>query len=283
MALYSEQAQFIGRQAKIHAVIAGIAILALLGLAFYFVRTLNRFLALKKREESEKQLAALGAMSATLAHEIRNPLGAMKGLTQVVQEDLPEGHRSQELMKTVVEEAKRLEQLVTDLLTFARPAELRLTDFNLTDLITEVASLLTPQADEAGVAVDVPDKAAPVMIRSDSDGLKQILLNLVINAIEVTPGNGSVSLRLVEESKSNQVVVSILDDGPGLGGTNPAELFQPFKTTKLKGSGLGLAVTKQIVERLGGSVTLENHSGGGTICTLRVPIKPPPLVGVGKQ
>jgi signal transduction histidine kinase len=118
--MYSEPAEFIARQARLHAIVAGIGTMSLLGLAFYFVKTLNRFLALKNREESEKHLAALGAMSATLAHEIRNPLGAMKGLTQLVQEDLPDAHRSQELMGTVVSEAQRLEQLVTDLLTFAR-------------------------------------------------------------------------------------------------------------------------------------------------------------------
>jgi two-component system sensor histidine kinase HydH len=196
----------------------------------------------------------------------------MKGLTQVVQEDLPEGHRSQELMRTVVEEAERLEQLVTDLLTFARPVELRSTDFNLADVVREVSSFLTPQADKAGVTIRVPDESAAILIHSDLDGLKQILLNLIINAVEVTPRNGEVSVSLARDGKVDQAIVKILDDGPGLGDTNPAELFQPFRTTKLKGSGLGLAISKRIVQRLGGSISLENALDGGTLCTLRIPI-----------
>jgi nitrogen-specific signal transduction histidine kinase len=98
-------------------------------LGFYFARTLKQLLLLKSREESEQHLATLGEMSATLAHEIRNPLGAMRGLTQAVTEDLPEDHASQDLMQTVIQEAERLEQLVTDLLVFARPAKPRLSHF----------------------------------------------------------------------------------------------------------------------------------------------------------
>ena len=118
--VYSASADFIRWQAISHLVINGIAIGTLLLLAGYFLHTLRRFLHLKAREESARHLTALGGMAATLAHEIRNPLGAMKGLTQLAQEDLPGDHKTQSLMSTVIHEAERLEQLVTDLLTFAR-------------------------------------------------------------------------------------------------------------------------------------------------------------------
>jgi two-component system sensor histidine kinase HydH len=271
--LYSASADFITRQAFGHAVIAGIAISTLLALGFYFTHTLKRFLLLKSREESERHLASLGAMSATLAHEIRNPLGAMKGLTQVVQEDLPNNHRSQELMKTVIDEAERLEQLVTDLLIFARPVELRLADFDLASLLQEVCGFLTPQALELGAAISFPDEMKATMVHSDRDGLRQVLLNLILNAVEASPKNADVEVQLLEAGRGRRARVVIRDYGPGLGELSPEELFLPFKTTKVKGSGLGLAVSKRIVDRLGGAIRLEDSGSGGTLCTLEIPYR----------
>jgi signal transduction histidine kinase len=276
--LYSASADFITRQAKSHAVIAGIAIVTLLGLGFYFTYTLRKFLALKSREESERHLASLGAMSATLAHEIRNPLGAMKGLTQVVQEDLPEGHRSQEMMKTVIEEAERLEQLVTDLLAFAKPVELRLSAFDLAEMLAEVAGFLAPQAEDSGVLISIPDEVPSTFIRSDQDGIRQVLLNLILNGVEASPRDSEVKVRLVSTERTGQVRVEIRDCGPGLGEFSSEELFLPFKTTKLKGSGLGLAASKRIADRLGGRISLENIEGGGTLCTLEIPSRSPQKV-----
>jgi signal transduction histidine kinase len=273
ISLYSASADFITRQAYAHTIIAGIAILALLGLGFYFTHTLKRFLLLKSREESERHLASLGAMSATLAHEIRNPLGAMKGLTQVVQEDLHEDHRSQELMKTVIEEAERLEQLVTDLLAFARPLEFRLSEFDLADMLGEVTDFLRPQAEESGNVIRLSEQIDSAVVYSDRDGIRQVLLNLILNAVEASPPKAEVTLRLVNDGKAKQAKVEIRDKGPGLGELSSNDFFLPFKTTKLKGSGLGLAVSKRIVDRLGGTIRLEDKNGCGTLCTLEIPLR----------
>jgi two-component system sensor histidine kinase HydH len=269
--LFSASADFISRQAYGHTVIAGIAVFTLLGLGLYFTHTLKKFLVLKSREESERHLASLGAMSATLAHEIRNPLGAMKGLTQVVQEDLPGDHRSQELMRTVIEEAERLEQLVTDLLAFSKPVELRLSDFDLVGLLTEAVAFLSPQAEEAGVVIRISEGMEATKVHSDRDGIRQVLLNLLLNAVEASPPDGVVRVGLSSYEKAKKATVEIRDEGPGLGELSSEDLFLPFKTTKLKGSGLGLAVSKRIVDRLGGTIRLENAVGGGSLCVLNIP------------
>lgn len=271
--LYSASADFITRQAYGHTIIAGIAIFTLLVLGFYLTRTLRRFLLLKSREESERHLASLGSMSATLAHEIRNPLGAMKGLTQVVKEDLPDHHRSQELMKTVIEEAERLEQLVDDLLAFARPADLRFSDFNLADMLREVAKFLSPQAEEAGVVIGLVQEMDSTNIHSDRDGIRQVLLNLLLNAVQASRPDTEVEVYLSTDRKAKRAKVEIRDHGPGLGGLSSEELFLPFKTTKVKGSGLGLAVSKRIMDRLGGKILLKNVDGGGSLCTLEIPLR----------
>lgn len=269
--VYAASGDFITQQTTGNSLIIAAAILTLLGLGFYFTRTLRRFLLLKSREESEKHLAALGSMSATLAHEIRNPLGAMKGLTQVVQEDLPKDHKSQELMKTVVDEAGRLEQLVTDLLAFARPIEVRLSEFDLVDLLQETTGFLSPQAKDLGTAIQLQSEIETCTVSSDRDGLRQVLLNLILNALDASPRGGLVEVQLSSDDKKREAKVEIRDRGTGLENENQEDLFLPFKTTKVKGSGLGLAVSKRITERLGGTISLENAEGGGALCTLRFP------------
>ncbi|MBI3949995.1 MAG: hypothetical protein HY314_06025 [Acidobacteria bacterium] len=270
--LYTSPAASIMRQAYVHLLMAGVAIVTLLGLTFYFLRTLRRFLELKMREESERHLAALGKMAATLAHEIRNPLGAMKGLTQVVQEELPKDYSAQALMQTVVSEAERLEQLVVDLLTFARPRDSQINRFDVQELIAGVRDMLQSKLAEAKITVDVVSDADSLIIQSDENGVRQVLLNVLLNAIDASPQGGVVTVAARRNEAAKQVTIEIDDNGAGLGDRDPEELFQPFMTTKVKGTGLGLAVSRQIVERLGGSITLANRPEGGARCTIRLPV-----------
>ncbi len=267
--LRTEQAGFISSQAYIHLGISLAAVVLLAVLGGYFLKTLDRYLALQTREASERQLAQLGRLSATLAHEIRNPLGAMKGLTQLVQEDLPEDHRAHELMATVISEAQRLEKLVTDLLAFARPAGLSIQEVDIVRALESVITLLEPRALEQGIRFESQFAGSPLQVRADPDGLRQVLLNVLGNAIDATGGPGRIDLTAVE--RPQEIEISVMDRGCGLGSGDPEELFQPFRTTKTHGSGLGLAVSRQIVERLGGRISLENRSGGGAICRIRLP------------
>ena len=267
--LRTDQASFIDSQAWLHLAVSLATVLLLAALAVYFLRTLNQFLVLQAREVSERQLAQLGRLSATLAHEIRNPLGAMKGLTQIVQEDLPRDHRANELMSTVVSEAERLEKLVTDLLAFARPRPLSVQSVVVDELVASVALLLQSSATNRGVTIEFDRPKEPLEVRADPDGLRQILLNVIGNALDATPTPGTIDLKLA--GRGSTVEILVMDRGPGLGSEDPEELFQPFRTTKTQGSGLGLAVSRQIVERLGGSISLENRPEGGTICRIQLP------------
>ena len=266
--LRTDQADFISGQAYIHLGISLATVLMLAALAVYFLRTLDRYLALQARDASERQLAQLGRLSATLAHEIRNPLGAMKGLTQLVQEDLPQQHRAHELMSTVISEAERLEKLVTDLLAFARPRSLSTQTVAIRELVESTAGLLEPRAAEKGIEIRVSGPPGPLEALADSDGLRQVLLNVLGNALDASGGPGAVEVTLTEQGPMMEIAVS--DRGSGLGEENPEDFFQPFRTTKTQGSGLGLAVSRQIVEALGGRISLENRPGGGAICRIRL-------------
>jgi signal transduction histidine kinase len=273
--VYTSSADFIRWRAYTHLAINAVAIITLIILARFFLRTLRRFLQLKAREESERHLTALGTMAATLAHEIRNPLGAMKGLTQLAQEDLPGEHKTQSLMNTVVREAERLEQLVTDLLTFARPRDPQISRFDYGKMLQEVKAGIQPKLDAAGVRLEISAGPGNLSIDSDENGIRQILLNLLLNAMDTTPPGGTIAVRALCDDKAQAMITEVDDSGPGFGDRNPEELFEPFTTTKAKGTGLGLPISRQIAERLGGTLVLSGRPEGGARCTLRLPLRIP--------
>ncbi len=272
--IFTSAAEFIRRQALLQAVITAIAIGVLLLLTIYLVRMLRRFVVLQAREQSEHHLKSLGVMAATLAHEIRNPLGAMKGLTQLAQEDLPEGHKTQALMKTVVVEAERLERLVSDLLTFASFRRVEAREFDYVNLVADVRSELQSEVQGAGKCLELLPGPESLPIRSDKNGLRQVLLNVFLNGIESTQPGGRVTIKLGTQAGGRVVVTEVDDDGPGIGSRDPEELFEPFVTTKTKGNGLGLAVSRRILESLGGTITLANRQIGGARCRIQVPVAP---------
>jgi two-component system sensor histidine kinase HydH len=233
---------------------------------------LKRFLELKVREGAEAQLKSIGMMAASLAHEIRNPLGAMKGLTQLAQEDLPPDHAVQPQLQTVVSEAERLERLVTDLLDFAHAKELQISQFELAELLSNLRSMLESRLQTSKVELHFPSNIAPMHVRSDPAGLRQILLNVLMDAIDATSEGGAVELTATRNENDNSILIRVDDSGKGLGQNKPDELFQPFVTTKARGTGLGLSISKQIAEKLGGTLQLENLPGGGARCSIRLPI-----------
>jgi signal transduction histidine kinase len=259
---------FISRAANVNLAVAAIAILTLLALSTYSVRVLRRYVTLKEKEQDARHLAALGAMAATLAHEIRNPLGAMKGLTQVAQEQLPQDHESQGHMKTVVAEAERLERLVTDLLQFARPSEPELSEFDLLVAIEQAKEMLALELAARRVEIDLKGDG-PCIVRSDQDGIRQVLLNVLLNAVEASSQGGTVEVGVVR-GPADRVSVIVDDRGKGLEGRDAQELFEPFVTAKVRGSGLGLAVSRRVVERVGGEIFLADRPGGGARCTINL-------------
>jgi signal transduction histidine kinase len=270
--LYTSETNFIQRQALLQLAISGLAVIALLVLSAGLARMLNRFLELKVREGAEAQLKSLGVMAASLAHEIRNPLGAIKGLTQLAQEDLPPDHAAQPQLRTVVSEAERLERLVTDLLDFARTKEPQISEFDLISLLSNIKTMLQSRLESSKVELRLSANTNPLNVRSDPAGLRQVLLNVLMNAIDATPEKGAVELTAGRDESHKSIFIQVDDSGKGLGRNKPDELFQPFVTTKARGTGLGLAVSKQIIDDLGGSLRLEDSPRGGARCSITLPM-----------
>ena len=270
--LYSADADFIKRTAFMQLALSGLAIPVLSGLLIYLLHVLNRFVEVKARESGEAQLKSLGIMAASLAHEIRNPLGAIKGLTQLAQENISPDNAAQSQLRTVVSEAERLEGLVSNLLDFARPKEPQISEFDVVNVLADVQNMLRPRMEASGVALQLETDSNPLRVRSDQAGLRQVLLNVLLNAIDASPHGSTVILKSIRDEKKNSVMLQIDDAGLGLGGRDSDEIFQPFVTTKVRGTGLGLVISRQIMERLGGSIVLEDNPQGGARCSIRLPI-----------
>ncbi len=222
----------------------------------------RQLLTAEVRLKEQERLAQLGQMAASVAHEIRNPLSIMKGAAEVLRKKY--GQSSEELFSFIPEEISRLNRLVENFLQFSRRKELTLQPYPVNDLIRETVDPLN----DGRIAVKLSDPLPNVPI--DPDALKQILLNLIQNALDAIPADGKVEI-VTSRNRSKNVVVEVKDNGKGIPADQIARVFEPFYSTKAQGSGLGLAITKQLVEQMGGEIQIESQPGKGT--TVRIVLK----------
>jgi two-component system sensor histidine kinase HydH len=221
--------------------------------------------ALREATERTRQLETL---SAKVAHEIRNPLLSIKGLVQLLARG-GSGDRDQKRFQVVLSEVERLEGIVTDYLSFARPFDgLRLVSSVLDNVLREVASVVEAQAALQRVALVV--EAEPVGLAVDENKLKQALLNLVTNALEATPAGGTIQLSARAAGGRAEIIVS--DSGRGIPAAALARVGTPFFTTREQGTGLGLAIARGIVEQHGGELSIDSASGGGARVLISLPL-----------
>lgn len=217
-----------------------------------------------------EQLAAVGRLAAGVAHEVRNPLAGIRGALQVMQRDtaVPEGHR--EVMGEVVGQIDRLENLVRDLLTYARPRGVRRTPIELRTLFERHAEGARGAGTSIVTRVDVDDRAD--RLQADAEQLEQVMLNLVQNAVQAMPEGGALTLG--SRRRGERIELIVRDSGTGMSERDLAAAFTPFFTTRTRGSGLGLSIVEGIVQRHGGRVAIESAPGSGTTVVLAFPVRP---------
>lgn len=232
---------------------------AFLMLALVLVRWLLRRTAVERKLAHERRLASLGEMSAVMAHELRNPLASLKGNAQLLARSLPEADKTRGKADLVVREAVRLEKLTNDLLEFARTGEIAVADADPVALLREVAADIP--------RVDVESDGAPARWKMDRERMRQVLANLIDNALQA--GEGRVTAAVTSGAKG--LVYRVRDRGPGIPADDLDKIFEPFVTTRTRGTGLGLAVAKRIVDLHGGSIAADNADGGGAVFTVTLP------------
>jgi two-component system sensor histidine kinase HydH len=270
------------RAVHTHWWILGLAILStliILGINIALYRTLKQREKLAESLQRTRRLESLGEMAATLAHELKNPVGAIRGYAQLMREaqeagdlagDDEEGERIKRAVQTMVRESQRLEELVRRTLEFARPGDLELTTFDLRDVAGEAATLLAGKAEEREVSIVTDHESAEVSVEADRSRIEQVLANLLDNAIAASEPGTNVVISV--SSRPGEAICEVRDRGKGIDPTKLDEIFQPFTTTRTDGTGLGLAVSRSIVEAHRGTVRARSEGEGkGAVFTVKLP------------
>jgi signal transduction histidine kinase len=241
------------------------------------------------------RLSALGQLSAGLAHEIRNPLGAIKGAVEILQDDYRAGHPKAEFYAILLKEVERLNDVLSNFLSFARPATPHFAPMDVREILKALEGLISGQARAHRVQIFTTFHAGPSRVMADQTLLKQAFLNIMLNAVEAMPEGGdlAVSTRLQFEGPASQgsatagaaggsrrtgarpewVEVVFDDTGQGIQKEELGRIFDPFFTTKKDGTGLGLAITHRIIENHHGSIRVTSQRGKGTTFVVTLPLE----------
>lgn len=243
--------------------IGGLAVITLFSIII--VLSLRQLLWIEARLQEQARMAQLGQMAAIVAHEIRNPLSIIKGSADVLQKKY--ASEKEELFSYIPEEIDRLNRLVNDFLQFARERQLRLRKLNPNQQIQSIVSQMK-DAIQLDLVEDCPE------IRLDPDAFKQVILNIVDNARKaIDRPNEPIHIRTeVQKGRQNKFVVTIHDDGRGMTPETLRDIFKPFFSTRASGSGLGMTITKQLVEAMRGEIDIHSKLNEGTTVYLEFPI-----------
>ena len=217
-----------------------------------------------------QQLASVGELASGVAHEIRNPLTGVRGALDLALRRLPAGEASRPLLEEAQRQLDRSEGATTQLLRYARPPELRQLAVDVAELVARAATVVGPQASAAGVTLATEPAAEPVVVRVDPELLVQVLVNLMLNAIDAMGRRGRLTVWAARHAP--EVWIGVRDTGPGVPREMRADIFRPFYTTKHQGTGLGLSISQQIVVRHGGTLRVEETPGGGATFIVALPL-----------
>jgi signal transduction histidine kinase len=238
---------------------------ALVGRVEGVVQTLQE----REREvRRAEQLAAVGQLAAGMAHEIRNPMTSIKMLTQAGREG-GQGGLGPDDLAVMEREVRRIERSLQTFLDYARPPKPAKAPTDLAGVARETLDLTRGRAAKQQVAVRLVDPPAPVVVDADPDQLRQVLVNLALNALDAMPGGGELTLDV--RADGTDAIVRVMDTGPGIAAAFRGRLFEPFASTKDTGIGLGLVICRRIVDDHGGSIAVEDGPGGGARFTVRLP------------
>jgi signal transduction histidine kinase len=230
--------------------------------------------------ERQEKLASLGMLAAGVAHEIRNPLTAIKAWLYLQQKHLTPGTPEFADAELIGGEINRLERIVKDFLQFARPSEPQFAVVSAEQTLREVQTLMEPELEKSKIKL-VRDKTAPAQIRIDPQQIKQVLINLIQNAADSIGENGTVTLRArldvkrLNERQTDVVILEVSDTGKGISPEAEKRLFDPFFTTKDFGTGLGLPIAARIVEKHQGALQHQTQAEHGTTFGIVLPLHKP--------
>lgn len=240
-------------------------------------RSKKELLAIRQHVKRVGKMAAVGEMAAGLAHELKNPLAAMTGCIQLLREDAAYDSNQEKLMRIILRETDRLSSLVGNFLLFAKPPAGRNEPLCLSRLLSDTLALFQKDPVCSGRLTLAKKLMPDVWIEMDPGHLRQIVWNLLLNAVDAVQAKGIVQVEMRPVGK-RRIALCIKDDGCGISKENLTTIFDPFFTTKPKGTGLGLSVVHRILESHGIRIDVDSRQGRGTQFSMRFPTIPAPVV-----
>ena len=234
---------------------------------------ISRIRALEAEIQSNKTMAALGEMAATVAHEIRNPLGAMGVWAGLLDRDIDKGDPRKETLARIVDALSRLNRIVSSLLVYSRPVRAEFRPVVLQEVLAEGAGYVEVEAMRSGQQVVIEtawNETEPVLAHADPEKLSQIILNLSLNALQAMPEGGTLTISCQREGEYASFCVT--DTGIGMDEEQQSRMFAPFFTTKENGTGLGLAIVRKYVEHHSGYINVKSVKGAGTSVQVFLPV-----------
>lgn len=245
----------------------------------------NSLLYRQQRERSSKmyradRMATLGELAAGTAHEIRNPLTSIRSTIQYLQKRIDDPV-DKSLAAGIISEVDRINDIIQNMLSFAKPEELKIEETGLKDLISQILKLVENSAKGLGIEISLDDQTSNATIYVDKNLIKQAFINILMNSIQAIEDPGGEIQILVRNVESNKhgshqdsfFIVEIRDNGPGIPANLLDKIFDPFYTSKEEGTGLGLSITYGIINRHGGEIEIQSEMGKGTVSKVKLPGK----------
>ena len=231
---------------------------------------LTHIRALEETSRRQDRLAAIGRMAASIAHEIRNPLAAMRGSIQMLRADMANDSSQTELMEIILRESDRLNRIISDFLSYARPRSINQSKVNAGELLQQTFMLLRHSAEiNPSHSIEEQVPANPTLINADSEQLQQVFWNLSRNALQAMPTGGTLRAT-VHKNSNERLRITFSDTGRGMAPEQVEHLFEPFSSTT-GGTGLGLSIVYQIIRDHGGTINVRSREGHGTTISIELP------------
>ena len=234
------------------------------------IKDLSEIRELKESIRRSERLASLGRLAAGIAHEIRNPLSSIRGFAQFFHKRFTGYREEQEYATIMVREVDRLNRVITELLDFARPRELRREPCSVEKIIDDALQLLVMELTAKKVLVAKNCAEDLPLLQADQEQLSQAFLNLLLNALDAVGEGGKIGIGLTHYA--GRISIAFADNGCGIPPGDRERIFEPFFSSKRQGTGLGLAIVHQIVENHGGEIKVTNQPGGGTVFSIDLPV-----------
>jgi two-component system sensor histidine kinase HydH len=256
-------------------ILMGVVAVLMSAVALLLYRLMSRLIRFEELAAQRDRLQAMGALTAGIAHEIRNPLGVIRTLAEATIGDLDADHPGRELLSDVVGEVERLNGLVNQYLQFARPASVDPNSRADPEKVIRSLAILLQKGEDAFPNIDVDLAENLPVVQMEEAALRQVLLNLLLNAREATGDGSPIAIRCIARAGKSRVEIAVRDHGTGIRRRDLRHVFDPFFSTKESGSGLGLAICRHLVTNSAGTIAIDSKPDQGTTVRIVLPAGEP--------